>query len=118
MSKPRTLLPPVHPGEILREDFMKPLRLTVNKLALDLRVRESESQRSAKTVRGIGQMHERRRDVRFLNRRMNILGAAAPDALNEVRIVVSRALTGWPRFGLIRYPRLVCIISIDGQIAV
>src|SRR5580692_7720991 len=38
MSKPRTLLPPVHPGEILREDFMKPLRLTVNKLALELHV--------------------------------------------------------------------------------
>jgi antitoxin HigA-1 len=29
---------PVHPGEILREDFMAPLGLTMNKLALDLRV--------------------------------------------------------------------------------
>lgn len=29
---------PVHPGEMLREEFMKPLGLTVNKLALDLRV--------------------------------------------------------------------------------
>lgn len=34
----RSLLPPVHPGEILREDFMKPLGLTINKLALELRV--------------------------------------------------------------------------------
>jgi addiction module HigA family antidote len=32
------LMPPVHPGEILREDFMKPFNLTVNKLALELRV--------------------------------------------------------------------------------
>jgi addiction module HigA family antidote len=31
-------MPPVHPGEILREDFMKPLGLTVNRLALDLHV--------------------------------------------------------------------------------
>lgn len=31
-------LPPIHPGEILREDFLRPLRLTVNRLALDLRV--------------------------------------------------------------------------------
>ncbi len=31
-------LRPVHPGEILREEFMKPLRLSMNKLALDLRV--------------------------------------------------------------------------------
>jgi addiction module HigA family antidote len=29
---------PVHPGEILSEDFMKPYRLSMNKLALDLRV--------------------------------------------------------------------------------
>jgi antitoxin HigA-1 len=33
-----TLMAPVHPGEILREDFMKPLNLTVNRLALELRV--------------------------------------------------------------------------------
>ncbi len=29
---------PVHPGEILREEFLKPLRLSVNALALALRV--------------------------------------------------------------------------------
>ncbi len=31
-------LPPIHPGEILREDFMKPLGISMNKLALDLHV--------------------------------------------------------------------------------
>jgi antitoxin HigA-1 len=31
-------LKPVHPGEILREDFMKPLGLSMNRLALELRV--------------------------------------------------------------------------------
>lgn len=31
-------LPPIHPGEILREDYMKPLGLTMNQLALNLRV--------------------------------------------------------------------------------
>jgi hypothetical protein len=29
---------PVHPGEILREDFMRPLGLSVNRLALELHV--------------------------------------------------------------------------------
>ncbi len=29
---------PVHPGEILCEDFLKPLGLSMNRLALDLRV--------------------------------------------------------------------------------
>ncbi len=38
MAKSRKLLPPIHPGEILREDFMKPLVLSMNKLALDLHV--------------------------------------------------------------------------------
>jgi addiction module HigA family antidote len=31
-------LKPVHPGEILREEFMQPLGLSMNKLALRLRV--------------------------------------------------------------------------------
>ena len=31
-------MPPVHPGEILREDLMKPLGLTVNGLARELKV--------------------------------------------------------------------------------
>lgn len=31
-------LPPIHPGEILYEDFMKPLGISMNRLALDLRV--------------------------------------------------------------------------------
>ncbi|MGA3054455.1 MAG: HigA family addiction module antitoxin [Candidatus Korobacteraceae bacterium] len=31
-------LPPIHPGEILREDFMAPLRISMSRLALDLHV--------------------------------------------------------------------------------
>ena len=31
-------LKPVHPGEILHEEFMAPLGLTMNRMALDLRV--------------------------------------------------------------------------------
>jgi addiction module HigA family antidote len=31
-------LKPIHPGEIVSEDFMKPYGLSMNKLALDLRV--------------------------------------------------------------------------------
>jgi len=38
MAKREKLLPPIHPGEILRADFMKPLGLSMNRLALDLRV--------------------------------------------------------------------------------
>ena len=38
MRTTRTKLPPVHPGEILGEEFMKPLALSANKLGLELRV--------------------------------------------------------------------------------
>jgi antitoxin HigA-1 len=38
MPKVQKPLPPFHPGEILRADFMKPLGLSMNRLALDLRV--------------------------------------------------------------------------------
>ncbi len=34
----RRKLKPVHPGEILLEEFMKPLGLSMNRIALDLRV--------------------------------------------------------------------------------
>lgn len=37
MVRSRTL-PPIHPGEILREEFMVPLGLSMNRLALDLHV--------------------------------------------------------------------------------
>ncbi len=52
MGKAEQLMPAVHPGEILREDFMKPLGLSVNKLALELHVPATR----------IGEIvHERRR---------------------------------------------------------
>ena len=34
----RKKLKPAHPGEILREEFMAPLGLSMNKMAMDLRV--------------------------------------------------------------------------------
>lgn len=36
-KKPRRL-PPVHPGEVLYEDLMKPLGISINRLARELRV--------------------------------------------------------------------------------
>ena len=38
MSKPINRMRPVHPGEILREDFLAPLDLSVNALAMALGV--------------------------------------------------------------------------------
>jgi len=38
MAKAMRKLAPIHPGETLREDFLGPLELSVNRLALDLHV--------------------------------------------------------------------------------
>ena len=38
MTKKRNQLPPVHPGEMLKEDLMKPLGLTITGLARELKV--------------------------------------------------------------------------------
>ena len=38
MAKSQKRLPPIHPGEILHADFMGPLGLSMNRMALDLRV--------------------------------------------------------------------------------
>ena len=35
-TMPPKTMPPVHPGETLREDFLNPLGLTPNRLAMDL----------------------------------------------------------------------------------
>jgi addiction module HigA family antidote len=37
-SKKNTRIPFPHPGETIREDFLKPLGMSVNKLAMELRV--------------------------------------------------------------------------------
>ena len=45
--------PPIHPGETLREDFLKPLGLTPNRLAIELRVpvtRISDMVRSRRAI--------------------------------------------------------------------
>lgn len=38
MPRKTKTMAPVHPGETLREDFLKPLGLTANRLAIELRV--------------------------------------------------------------------------------
>jgi len=38
MPKREMLLPPIHPGEVLFKDLVKPLGMSMNKLALDLHV--------------------------------------------------------------------------------
>ncbi|HXM18915.1 MAG TPA: HigA family addiction module antitoxin [Candidatus Tumulicola sp.] len=47
-SKPKRL-EPIHPGEILAEDFMAPRGLTANRLALELRV---PANRLTEVIRG------------------------------------------------------------------
>ena len=38
MARKTKTMPPIHPGETLREDFLKPLGLTAHRLAIELQV--------------------------------------------------------------------------------
>ena len=38
----RKKLPPIHPGEILREELLKPYRITSQKLAQEIKVEEEK----------------------------------------------------------------------------
>jgi antitoxin HigA-1 len=38
MQRKTKRLPPVHPGEVLREEILKPLGISINRLGRDLRV--------------------------------------------------------------------------------
>lgn len=49
----KKLLPPIHPGEILREEFMQPLRLSANALARRLGVTPARVNEIASERRGI-----------------------------------------------------------------
>ena len=53
MPKKNRQMPPVHPGEILREDLMRPLGLSMNGLARDLKVPMSRVSEIIKGRRGL-----------------------------------------------------------------
>lgn len=50
---PRNLLPPVHPGEILSEEFMRPLGLSSNSLARALAVTPARVNEIVNGKRGV-----------------------------------------------------------------
>jgi addiction module HigA family antidote len=49
----KPVLPPIHPGETLREDFLAPLRMSVNRLALELHVSATRVNEIARGRRAI-----------------------------------------------------------------
>jgi len=49
----KKLLPPIHPGEVLREEFMKPLGLSANALSQRLGVTTARVNEIANEQRGI-----------------------------------------------------------------
>lgn len=52
-TRMRTELPPVHPGEILREEYMVPLGISINRLSRDLHVPPNRISAVVNQKRGI-----------------------------------------------------------------
>ena len=53
MQKKMRRLPPVHPGEILKQDLLKPYGISINRLGRDLRVPVTRISEIANGRRGI-----------------------------------------------------------------
>ena len=87
-------------------------------IAYDLLPLRIEFQSATQAVGGVGQVHQSGRDVTFLNRTMEIFGAPAANAIDEVRPMVAGCFAGRPGLDLIREPGLVGIVSIYCQITV
>lgn len=52
-KRSKKVRPPVHPGEILLEEFLKPLEISANKLARELRVPPNRIVKIVNGARGI-----------------------------------------------------------------
>ena len=77
-----------------------------------------EVHRASQAIRSVGEVHKRCGLVRFQNRRVNILGAAAANTVNEILIVVAGSFAGWAGFNVISDPGLVGVIAFDAEVAV
>ena len=53
MSRPANRMRPVHPGEVLREDYLVPLEMSVNALAMALAVPTTRIHEIVKERRGV-----------------------------------------------------------------
>ena len=53
MARKKATLPPVHPGEILHQDLMRPSGISINRLARDLRVSVTRISEIVNRRRGI-----------------------------------------------------------------
>ncbi len=53
MSRPVNRMRPVHPGEVLREDYLAPLEMSVNALAMALAVPATRIHEIVKERRGV-----------------------------------------------------------------
>src|SRR5918997_1801275 len=53
MTTEKTIMPPIHPGELLREEFLKPLGITAYRLAKEIGVPEQRIGDIVREQRGI-----------------------------------------------------------------
>jgi len=87
-------------------------------VACDLLLGRIEMQSAAEAVGSVGQVDESCGDVGFLDGRMNILGAAATDAIDEVGVVVAGSFTVGAWFEFTGEPSFVGVVAVDGEITV
>src|SRR5450631_377315 len=87
-------------------------------VADDLFCRGVEFQGAAEAVGGVGQVHQRGGDVGFFDGGVDVLGAAAADAVDEIGVVVAGGFAVGAGLDFVGEPGLVGVVAIYGEVTV
>ena len=74
-----------------------------------------EGEGAAEAIGSVGQVDERAGNVGFLDGGMNVLGAAAANAIDEIGVVVAGGFAVGAGFELIGEPGFVGVVAVDGE---
>src|SRR5215813_1360127 len=82
----------------------------------DLLFRWVELDRTPDSIRNVGQMHQRRREMALLDVGVQVLALAAANSLDEVFPVAPAFAARWPRLLLLAKESLVGVVPLDRHV--
>ena len=74
-----------------------------------------ELQGAAEAIRRVGKVHERGRDVRLLDRRIDLARVARADAVDEMGVVISAGFAVRAGLDVVGEPCFVGVVAVDAE---
>src|SRR5262249_38126647 len=108
-------------SDIIRYDKRRSIRTAQHPVCLvivdDLLFHRIEPQSAPEAIRCISEMHQRCRDVRFFDRRMDVLRLTATNTVDEVRKMVTGSIGRGAGLDVLRQPCLIRVVPVNAHIA-